>query len=355
MRTYRSFHAYAASSGSFRNEYFGYTPQMLKIHYSFDNTLSGEDITVGIVTAYESLYVSEDLRVFSRTFGLGEPSIQIITSRDYPSFVPDSVSDRWILEAAIDTQWLHAFAPDADIRLYFSNSDDVGDMLETARVAGDECDIVSLSFGREEFIDKNTYEDMFRTSGAFFVCASGDTSTVMYPASSQHVLSVGGTKLYLEKDGDAIGQELVWENSGCGISSYIAIPLWQKRFYSIASLSGSMRCVPDISFFASGESGASVYISSYEGTGGWTTVDGTSVGAPCVAGIIACAAQKRRAVLGERTELFYRLAGGDSYSNPMGVFDDIILGKSGIYSASEGFDIASGLGCVNISEFTKAV
>ncbi len=349
------FYSYATRSGEFSQTPSGYTPEMLKRHYSFAAGLSGRGIRVGIVTAYESPYVTEDLLRFSQTFGLPSPVIQTFALRSYPSFVPDDISDRWQIETATDTQWLHAFAPEAEMRLYFSNSDAIGDMLDAANTAGEECDIVSLSFGRREFSGQEQYESMLRDTDTFFVCASGDIGEVMYPSSSPQVLAVGGTKLYLDADGDVIGEELVWENSGCGISRYFQIPEWQRRFYDIDAITGGKRCVPDLSFFASGSVGASVYLSSYGSQSGWTTVSGTSVGTPCVAGVISCAAQKNRSVLGMGPSLFYRLAGGTSYTNPAGVFVDITRGRSGMYSASEGFDIASGLGVINISAFVRSV
>lgn len=328
----------------------GYTPSALKHYYAADGDFpTGKGITCGIVTAYGSPTLIEDLAVFSQTFALPEADITLRGA--------GNASERrseWILESSLDSQWFHAFAPDAKLLCYFAPSDDFSDIMETVRTAEGECDIVSLSFGRNEDGTESRYEEFFRDSRALFVAAAGDGGAVQYPSCSPYVLCVGGTLLYLDAQGDASGEESVWSGTGSGVSRYLAAPEHQSRFGSIARYSGGKRAVPDLAFFAQGERGAAFYHSTVAfGRSGWTDAVGTSVGAPCVAGICACLAERDKRVLSEKARFFYDLAGGTAYTNPYRAFFDIVLGQSGVYAAAEGFDFCSGLGSPRARRFLQ--
>lgn len=319
----------------------GYTPAMLRHYYSLtDSFPTGKGITIGIVTAYGSPTLAQDLQVFSETFSLNPPDI---TVRDLGN--ASGTQGIWVLESSSDSQWAHAFAPGARLICYFAPSADFEVIMEVIKTADPECDILSLSFGKPEFAGQIQYEPFFRNSHALCVCAAGDQSRVNYPAASAGVLCVGGTQLYLDQKGNAIGQESVWSETGCGISRYTDMPDYQKNFDILYARAGGKRALPDLALYASGEFGAAFYHSTpVEGFTGWTDAVGTSISTPCIAGICACLAEKNPEVLKARQSFFYRLAGEKSYTNPYRAYGDIVLGSSGGFSAAVGFDFCSGLG-----------
>ncbi len=330
----------------------GYSPEVLRNYYSFPyGPLSGNGIRIGIVDAYGSPTIEQDTQTFSTRYNLPTPKITV-TDLSGGTAAPDE----WMLETTLDVQWAHAFAPEAEIHCYFAGSDDFVDIFDAIRRAADECDIVSMSFGKREFAGQVQYESFFENAPCLFVCSSGDSSNTFYPAASKYVLAVGGTSLYLTSEGRMTGEEYVWSRTGCGISRYIDIPDYQNRMEDAREICMGMRGIPDIAFFASGVYGASVYHSTPadEGTG-WTQVYGTSVSAPCVAGICACMAQKNREVLRNMHDFLYNLAGGTRYTNENGAYYDVTRGSSGNFSARVGFDLCSGLGTPVVSRILSAL
>jgi hypothetical protein len=117
-----------------------------------------------------------------------------------------------------------------------------------------------------------------------------------YPASSPHVVAVGGTKLTLA--GGARESETVWnedpdgsgENHGAGgggCSAVFAAPSWQSEVPDWSAVGcGTSRAVADIAADADPYTGVAVYDSTPDETGAvlhWVPIGGTSVASPIVA------------------------------------------------------------------------
>jgi hypothetical protein len=125
-----------------------------------------------------------------------------------------------------------------------------------------------------------------------------------YPASSPHVVAVGGTRLTLGASGQWTG-ETVWNDGGTnqksepegygatggGCSTLFAAQPWQLEVRDWSSVGcGFKRAVADISADGDPYTGVAVYDSTpFEGSVGWTTIGGTSVASPIVASIFALA------------------------------------------------------------------
>ncbi len=125
-----------------------------------------------------------------------------------------------------------------------------------------------------------------------------------YPASSPHVVAVGGTKLTLSTGG-ARQSETVWNEDpapeggnegagGGGCSTRFTAPLWQQAVADWASVGcGSERAVADVAADADPYTGVAVYDSvPYEEEGRstvfrWVPIGGTSVASPIVASMFA--------------------------------------------------------------------
>jgi subtilase family serine protease len=183
-------------------------------------------------------------------------------------------------------EWAHALAPDANILVVEATSDDSDDLLNAVDYAVNSgANVVSMSWGSSENNMQTRYDSHFSTkNGTVFVAAAGDDGAAAeWPASSTKVISVGGTTLNLDTNGN-IQSETAWSGSGGGYSRVESEPSWQNKF----GVNTNSRATPDVAFDADTNTGASVYCSiEYKGASGWYKVGGTSLGAPSWAAIIS--------------------------------------------------------------------
>ena len=322
------------------------TPLMIKNAYNIKE-LSGKNITVGIVCAFEYKEVLSDFYNFCKTFSLNTENVKTHFCENY-AYAPNHIKEKWVCEAALDIQWVRSFSNDSDIICYFARSDDINDIFPAIETADKECDIVLLSFGITEFAGQNIYEDFFKNAKAFFICAAGNGNKMYYPSSSQYTLSVGSTDIYFDRSGNKIGQEH-YKKGGCGISKYTKMPSYQKDFVYD---NNDMRCSPDVTFFSGGNKGAYFYCSEY---GGHLSASGTSVSTACIAGICASIAQADKSILTKKASFFYELAQKGKYND---LFIDIVMGRNENYKTQKGYDLCTGLGTPNASkiiQFIKAL
>src|SRR5256885_13753951 len=72
------------------------------------------------------------------------------------------------------------------------------------------------------------YEAAYNHPGVAVTASTGDSGFgVQFPASSLHVIAVGGTVLHA--DGSSRGwNEVVWSGAGSGCSTVYSKPSWQK-------------------------------------------------------------------------------------------------------------------------------
>lgn len=314
------------------------TPPMIQKAYNIP-TLSGKGIKIGIISAFEYKNIIDDFFVFCKRFSIAPGNVKIINSRSY-SFATQITKKRWINESALDLQWTRSFAPDADINCYLSASDDLNDIFNSIKIADKECDIILLSFGALEFAHQLIYDDFFESADAFYICASGNKSTVYYPSSSKHTLSVGATEIYFDCKGNTVGREH-YKKGGSGISRYCPVPEHQKEFIYANE---HKRAIPDISFFSGGNRGAYFYC---EENGGHLSANGTSVSASCMAGICASIASVDKKLLTKKASYFYELARKGNYND---LFFDITMGRNEFNKTAKGFDLCTGLGTPNVSK-----
>ena len=122
-----------------------------------------------------------------------------------------------------------------------------------------------------------------------------------YPASSPHVVAVGGTSLTLGRSGEWASED-VWNDgerggAGGGGCSAFPAPAWQPLAAGWSAVGcGSNRAVADVSADANPDTGVAVYdsVPEPEGEAGepapeWTQIGGTSVASPIVASAFALA------------------------------------------------------------------
>ena len=133
----------------------------------------------------------------------------------------------------------------------------------------------------------------------------GGASGEEYPASSPHVVAVGGTSLTMTgESGLAWASESVWGGSGGGCSVNFPAQAWQREVSDWSAVgcgtgSQSKRASNDVAADADPYTGVAVYDSvpylapgeppRYGSPPGWTPLGGTSVASPIVASMFALA------------------------------------------------------------------
>lgn len=312
-------------------------PSDIYYYYSIPNDHSGSGTTIAVIDAYGDKELINDFVIFGELFGLPKNNLEVYGVADYKS-------PEWSLEARADTQWAYSASPYSRIICVLANNDSIEALFKATNTAIENgADIISMSFGSDEFFQQARYSEYMRSTGKIFIASAGDTGgKVVFPSSSDMVISVGGTAIYTLSDGE-IFKRIAWKNTGGGPSRFTPIPSWQKKFSGISQLSGGMRATPDVALDASENPGYCIY-SSFDG--GLTSIGGTSISAPIFAGICG------RLISGEggtaSTEalarFLYRKAGGSFYHIPQYYFNDITVGSNERYGAKIGYDFCTGLG-----------
>ncbi len=376
----------ATSSGPFAIEGSGYsspdpsglTPIEMREAYGlgafgesnigFGNTPAyGNDQTIAIVDANDDPTIVPDANAFSSYFGLplfngtGGPTLTVLNESGQSSPLPSPGDYSEVTEEALDVEWAHVIAPEANIVLVESSSASIVDQMTSVRTAANLPGVVavSMSWGLIEsqlgqLAEENYDYSYFVTpsghiggsglsGGVTFIAATGDTGAPgLYPAYSPHVIAVGGTTLTVTQDIDgsyAYEAETGWGDSGGGVSAYETQPPYQA-----STVNGyTNRTIPDVAMDAG--DGVPIYDTWDFGTiTPW--VDGVQVGtslaAPMWAALIALADQGR-ASLGLGSLDGYSQTLPDLYNLPAADFHDITTGYNG-YNAGAGYDLVTGLG-----------
>jgi subtilase family serine protease len=332
-----------STSGS----YIYYTPAEVRSGYGINQAVlpngqqaTGAGQTIAIVDAYHDPNIQADLASFDAAYGLAAPP----SFRQVQLGGVTQVSTGWSSETALDVEWAHAVAPQANLLLVEAPSANYSDLLSAVRWAAAQPGVVavSMSWGGSEFYNETAYDSTFTTpaghGGVTFVASAGDSGAwygAQWPAVSPDVLAVGGTSLYLTAQ-STYSSESAWSGSGGGYSYYEAEPAFQQNVQRTGR-----RTNPDVAYDANPSTGFVVRnsVGLTAGETGWWISGGTSAGAPQWAGIIALADQARGVYglgpLSNGQAAIYNLPGAD--------FHDITGGSNG-YAAHAGYDLVTGRG-----------
>ena len=319
--------------------------------FSFGGTAgTGAGQTIAIVDAYNDPDVISDANTFSSAFGLpqfngsGQPTLKVLNESGGTSLPANSSPGGWDVEEALDVEWAHSIAPQANIILFEANSNSYGDLLTAVGTAADYAgvSVVSMSWGGGEFSGETSTDPYFVTpsghQGVTFLAATGDDGTPAgYPAFSPNVVAVGGTSLDINSSGNYLG-ESAWSDGGGGISVEEAQPSYQVG--KVNGTSSTHRTVPDVSMDADPNTGVYV-LDSFDG--GYLQVGGTSLATPMWGGLIAIANQGR-SLMGDSSLNGLTQTLPTLYDLPSTDFHDITTGSNGTYSATPGYDLVTGLG-----------
>jgi subtilase family serine protease len=320
-----------------------YNPSQVRTAYGLNSIVGdGTGQTIAIVDAYKDTNIASELAYFDSYYGLPAANLTVVNQTGGTSLSRVGTNSGWALEIALDVEWAHAMAPGAKILLVCANNSANNNLMTAVDTAAHYTgvSVVSMSWGSNgEYSGETTYDSHFQVAGVTFVASTGDSgSPGGYPAYSPYVLAVGGTALTIDSGSSAYVSETGWSGSGGGTSSYESEPSYQTSVQSTGH-----RTIPDVSLIAADTSLVYVYYNS-----SWYGVYGTSVSAPCWAGILSIANQLRvasglsrlnTASTTQTHALLYSL-----YASANNSFHDVTSGSNGGYAAGTGYDEVTGLG-----------
>jgi subtilase family serine protease len=353
-------------------------PAQLRQVYEATDLVDGGSTGKGEVVAVASLATlhGDETKKWAKMFTTGPTPDKTVTVAPAPPGVHASDWDAdGAGEVALDLEMVRAVAPDATIMNYQTRNDGAGLVRIVDQVVADHrASILSISWGSCEAdssvaTDESAYESA-EAAGVTVLVASGDQGpydclrpdssnpdmriAVDYPASSAHVIAVGGATLYLQ---DQKLFEEAWQDpqstwgSGGGTSELVDRPSWQSS--AVVHDTGAKRLVPDVAGPADNflNLGVELWNSKtnkvFSGTAG-----GTSAAAPFWAGAIAITKQYVRARSGADADrnvaqLLYSIA--DDPTAYRAAFLDVTNGGSTLYPAGTGWDFVTGLGTPRIT------
>ncbi|GAC1471110.1 MAG: S53 family serine peptidase [Candidatus Dormibacteraceae bacterium] len=304
-----------------------------------------------------------DLSKFAQQFGLPAfDASNLIVKRDPSWGTPEKPQG----ETVLDLEIIHSIAPGAKLVVYlsapdFGHSDRAFDQLVTDHLGS----IISESLGACEpdtpSGHRNTYasvQDRAVAQGMSHFVASGDNGAFTcgedmgpagsFPATLPTVTAVGGTTVFESEQG-AYFKEMAWggpiegSGSGGGPSRFYALPTYQKSVSS--ALGRGNRQVPDVSAAADPATGFHIVFEGKDGQ-----VGGTSAATPLWAATIALINQdlKRKGLreVGFANPAFYWM-GENAAKLPAKPFHDVTTGNNLAYSATSGWDFATGWGSMD--------
>lgn len=366
-----------------------FDPTEMREAYNVPATYDGSGQTIIIVDAYGDPQIESDLKLFDGLFGLPAPPSFTIYHGSATQTAGIHAAASWAGETALDVEWAHAIAPNANLVLIEapSSSGNAINTVERRIVPNYPGAIVSQSFGLQESAisggGNNTQVQqahknyqLFTSLGDTVIASAGDfgasngtnVNSPQYPASDPLVTSIGGTEANpyplglcpsatpAEAAADIChyGGEQTWNEPDIasvpvatgGAPSLI----WDAPSYQDGVTGLSTRAVPDVAYNAAINGGVLVALE-----GGIFLFGGTSCGSPQWAGIFALVNQARVAggkpSIGAPNTALYNIYKSARYGSD---FHDITAGNNTLvgaplagYSAVTGYDLTTGIGTPN--------
>jgi xanthomonalisin len=351
--------------------------------YAAGSALTGAGQTAAVVE-FDG-YFTNDIATYEANCGYSNVPLQNVLLDSVSGKPGYSGESGAVDEVSLDIEMLIAMAPGLSNLMVYegSNPYDVFNRIATDDIARQ----ISCSWswgagpshnwkGRGTTLDSQLKQ--MTIQGQSFFESSGDSdaytgsqalssSAGPIPVGSVYLTSVGGTSLTMSGSGASWASETVWNwapnggadaNAGSsgGICTSYAIPSWQAAV-NMSSNSGSTtyRNIPDVA--ATADAVNVVYSNGFSGVFG-----GTSCAAPLWAGF--CALVNQQSILATRTNVgflnpaLYAIGTGANYA---ACFHDITAGNNigtstpGLYYATNGYDLCTGLGTPNGTNLINAL
>lgn len=334
----------------------GLSPVQVAQAYQYKKLTSQvSTVKIGIGSLGGSVALGDVQTAFA-TYGLPIPKITVMTV-DGAAVVADPGGadvENMLDILCTSVAWSYCTGTPADITICIGPNSATGIADVTTALVNAGCEVISWSWGGPESSwdasSRAITEQAFQSSasrGVIITAASGDNSaddgtgsqTVDYPAGSQYIWAVGGTKLILNSDG-SVAQESAWgdgsaqdQGTGGGYDRNTPQPSWQS--VAVGSKS-AFRGAPDSSANADPSTGYQIYVN-----GQWGIVGGTSGASPITAGYLAVC----KAVASANGISNLGMLGPVLYPHAE-CFNDITVGSNGL-PATVGWDACTGLGTPN--------
>ena len=260
----------------------GYGPADLQAAYKLPSATHGSGQTIAIVDAFNDPTAESDLAIYRSNYGLPACTtangcfrkVDQNGGTNYPPF-----NNGWAEEIALDVEMVSAICPNCHILLVEGNDNSFTNLgLAEDRAAIMGANATSNSFGGGEFAGETAQDVHYNHPGEAITVSLGDSGFgVEYPAASQFVTAVGGTRLVRNSSTRGFG-ETAWNGAGSGCSLFEAKPAWQTDALC------AHRTVADVSAVADPATGVAV---RYNGS--WFVFGGTSVSSPIIASVYGLA------------------------------------------------------------------
>lgn len=378
----------------------GFTPNQYLTAYGYEPLraagMSGQNERVALVEI--DGFRSSDIHAFASCFGLTLPRINTLGVGIKKRLKPGA-------ESTLDLEILDSVAPKLKAIDVYESGSTSADVIKSLSAplgnASSKPQVISASLSVCEpalfaSLKASGIEvaegslELAAASGISILSASGDSGSsacigsdgpiaakaINYPASSWWVTGVGGTNAALNSANQLVSQ-VAWNDApnslgagGGGLSLLFKRPSYQNSF-----VPQRVRAVPDVSMLADIAPGFAIFCSirgeCLDSThpSPWLSVGGTSAATPLLAGGIAIIDQALRTHgrqdLGLANPLLYKV--DRTSAGPLVLSDvtqgDIDLGPFlpsgqmrplGCCTAGPGYDLATGLGSVNIAGLAAA-
>src|SRR5271165_1981977 len=225
---------------------YGVTPPTNGCPRSGSPVATGGTKAIAVVDYGHNSTLQSDFNTFNTQYGLPAQTLQFICSC---SSCPSSDGSGWDLETALDVEYSHAMAPNAQIIVSQFCSDPFQEVPGAESLAGQAVAAagggeVSNSFGYGgEFNGELGYDQYMNVPTVVYFTSAGDSGLGPdYPSVSPNVVSAGGTRV-IRNNGQFTGEEDCWSGSGGGISTMEALPNYQLI---IGNRTGPHRGTPEI-------------------------------------------------------------------------------------------------------------
>ena len=337
----------------------GLDPQDLRAAYLIP-LAGGSTQTIAVVDAYGYQAAEADLAKYRERYGLGPCTKQSgcfrkVNESGEEGKYPGNEGTGWQAETALDLDMASAACPHCHLLLVQATSEfapDTAASVDTAASLG--ASEISNSYGYPESYAAwcgqtgcAEFNADYDHPGVAITVSAGDSGWDDYfwrmgapnfPATSPHVIAVGGTAL--RHSSNARGwSESVWGEAGRGAGTGSGCSLFESKPAWQLDTGCANRTDNDVAAVAACETPVSVY-TTY--SGGWVNLCGTSASAPLVAGMLAHESEATRAL------------GAAAFYQEPGALYDVTSGSNGpctppaehayLCLAQVGYDGPTGLG-----------
>lgn len=316
----------------------GYTPANLQDAYKTTGKNGSSTTIVAAVDAFGYNNAEADLQIYRTQWGLptcttANGCFKKLNQNGVQGSYP-SQDVGWAQESALDIDMLSAMCPNCQVWLVEGNTNSFSDLATAVNTAASlGAHVISNSYGGGE---AGSSDSAYNHANIAITASTGDSGFAggaQFPATSPHVIAVGGT--HLTTDSSQRGwKETAWSGAGSGCSHVYAKPAWQT------DPNCAKRMEADVSADADPITGVAVYGPTDATHSNWLKFGGTSVSAPLVGGIYGANGKNVK----HYAQTLYNKAGKlfDVTSGSNGT-----CGGSYFCTAMPGYDGPTGLGTPN--------